>query len=276
MNTISFIIGGLGNQLFQYAMGRAVAHRNNTPLILDMRGYVELNGGCTRRSFLLDKFNISAIPAHPQLVRKIISTGRIPVVHEPHYNFWSDGLALGACYLDGYWQSEKYFMDIRDILLQEFTLKESSALYSTWSNRILVSDMACIHVRHGDFLNPGLAAKHGVLDIDYYMRGVGRVLDGHDVEFYVYSDDPEWCIASLIPALEVRYGNRFHIAPGLVDYEYMMLMSNHRHFVIANSSFSWWSAWLCRDTGVVVCPTQWMADKSVNTVDICPERWVHL
>lgn len=275
MYTISFIIGGLGNQMFQYAMGRAVAHRNNVPLILDMRGYIELNGGCTKRELLLDKFNIMARFADPQIVREFLSYSGIPVVHEPHFNFWPDGMKLGLCYLDGYWQTEKYFADIRNLLLEDFTLRNPSETYTQFSTAFRNGESIALHVRRGDYASaPALTAKHGLMGLEYYSKAMELMPENLIV--HVYSDGADWCVNELIPGLENKFGKRFTMAPELVDYEYMMLMSNHRHFIIANSSFSWWSAWLCRDPGIVVCPARWMADKSMNTVDVCPDRWVRV
>jgi|SRR5208337_704280 len=232
--------GGLGNQMFIYAAGRAMALRYNTGLILLKS---DLGNANTKRHFQLDAFNIQAKST-------------------PEGNVGDD-----LIYLNGYFQSEKYFADYAKQIRKDFTLKNLREL------PIDPTAMSVgIHVRRGDYVtDPATNRYHGLCDLDYYRRSMKFIEDrvGH-CRFYLFSDDPQWARENL-PG-ELISGN------GLTDQEELIAMSRTRHQVIANSSFSWWAAWLNpRLDKIVVAPEKWFAAPEVpDTRDLLPHEWVTL
>jgi hypothetical protein len=176
-------------------------------------------------------------------------------------------------YLKGYWQTEKYFADIRNILLQDFSLKrEINPNCQQFIQKITNCNSVSLHIRRGDYAeNQNLNRIHGLCSLDYYQTSVNylkkQIKEPH---FFLFSDDPEWVKENL--AIEdqttIVSGNNF------ADYEDLFLMSLCQHNIIANSSFSWWAAWLNRNSDKIVCtPKQWFAVKSRNTQDLIPSNW---
>jgi hypothetical protein len=177
--------------------------------------------------------------------------------------------------LDGYWQSEEYFKDIRDIILDDLTLlsspdKENKKMLK----RINISNSVCLHVRRDDYVsNPLLQKFHGNLTQDYYKKAIGSICDRiSDPEFFIFSDEPEWCKRNISTNRPHTYVdiNGPDKAP-----EDLRLMSACKHFIIANSSFSWWAAWLAEKDGtIIIAPKRWYREKDEG--DIVPKRWLRI
>jgi len=285
------LIGGLGNQMFQYACGRAVAEHTGQKLKLDITGFKDYK----LRKYSLDCFNISAEFATEKEI-KLYKEGRLWFINyfskkilkreliknkrfikEKHFHFDPTILNLkGNCYLFGYWQSEKYFIDIKDIILKEFTLKRPlSQSAKEYENIILSSQSVSIHVRRGDYVNnPITNSYHGVCDISYYEKAVDIIYKKvENPKFFIFSDDLSWVKENfkfLKNSLFVELKN----AP---DYEEMFLMSRCKHNIIANSSFSWWGAWLNQNPNkIVIAPKEWFKDNSINTNDLIPLSWIRI
>jgi hypothetical protein len=183
----------------------------------------------------------------------------------------------GGVYLAGYWQSEKYFADVAELIRQEFTLKsEPDKLNQQVLDEIEVTNSVSLHIRRGDYVSdPVINQVHGVLGLDYYSRAVnfvaGRTTQPH---FFVFSDDIAWAKENLRLSFPLSF-----VEHNVEDREYedLRLMCHCKHHIIANSSFSWWGAWLnASPDKIVVSPEKWFSDLSLDTKDLIPEHWVKI
>lgn len=284
---VSRLIGGLGNQMFQYAAGRALALRRGVPFRIDRRAFADYQ----THAFGLDCFRaeLSDAPADQlpgavkesrinRLLRPLLRTP-MRVYAEKAFTFDPEVLSLpDGTYLDGYWQTEQYFADQADAVRADFTVRHApSAENARWLERIAASNSISLHVRRGDYVtNPSAAAVHGTCDLDYYRRAVEHVrqASGADPVVFVFSDDPDWVAANLqLPyAMHLVRDN-----DASTNYEDLRLMTACRHHVIANSSFSWWGAWLDpRPDAITVAPQRWFAAGTPDARDLVPQRWVKL
>jgi len=293
---ISNLIGGLGNQMFQHACGRALAHRLGRPLkvSLDMfAGYRLHQGFELQRVFGVTTEPVDAASlrpvlgwrAHP-LARRLLEKLPAPVAALAGATVERPGEDLSAlaarapvshCYLQGYWQSERYFAAQAALVRDDFRFREPARD----ENARIAASMAegtavSIHVRRGDYVsNAKNASIYAACDLGYYERAIAHVLArAPDARLYVFSDDPSWVREALLPrhpAMTLVSHNR-----GRDSYNDMRLMSMCRHHVIANSSFSWWGAWLNPDPAkIVVAPQGWYADGRDDS-GLVPEAWVRL
>jgi len=291
---ISNINGGLGNQMFQYAAGRALSVERGDLLRLNIS---DLANDTLHYGFELERiFHCTADMASEaemrcvlgwqssSHIRRILSRKSMAVfrrkkfVFEPHFHYWSAiNNASRDCFLAGYWQSEKYFKKYASVLRANFTFKTSL----TNRNAELVEQIArvnavSLHIRRGDYAgNPRILAKHGVCSLSYYQEAIRYITARVATPYYfVFSDDMDWVRAKLkinSPCCHIVH-NR-----GPESYNDMRLMSLCRHHIIANSSFSWWGAWLNPGTTkIVVAPKRWFNNYSASTEDLFPEGWVTL
>jgi hypothetical protein len=284
---ITQINGGLGNQMFQYAAGRALAQRHGTDLLLDTRIF----DGNTQFGFGLNHFAISARQAMPAELPPDRRQNRFYYLvwrglrlkpnlfresglsYNPGFNSLGDG-----AYLKGYWQSERYFTDIDAAIREEFRIvtpasPENAAILSEIAERPAIS----LHIRRGDYVkNSRTNATHGTCTLEYYMRAVDLIAAKMTEEpvVFTFSDDPSWVRENLVLPFEMRvmdHNDSDH------NYEDLRLMSACRHHIIANSSFSWWGAWLNPSIDkIVVSPDRWFADPRMVNEDIWPESWIRL
>ena len=291
--------GGLGNQMFQYAMARAVAYRSNLPLKLDME-YFE-NGGL--HQYRLGHFNIiedfateddikQFKPSRKQTIAFAIykikekfspwyDWRKKTVIKERSFLFNPDILKIrGSVYLDGYWQSEKYFADISHIIRCEFTIKyEPNSANRQILKKIDDTNSVSLHVRRGDYAtNPKTLQMHGVLSLDYYMNALDLISEKiKEPHIFIFSDDIFWVKKNLKSALPLYFVE--HNGKGQ-DYEDLRLMSRCKHHIIANSSFSWWGAWLSENPHkIVIAPNQWFSEermKKMGENDIIPKNWIKI
>ena len=279
------LTGGLGNQLFQYATARALALRRGVPVGLDRRWYAGRSG----RSYALDPFAIRSEPVDPRLLPfrdgKILGRllagrgGRLRVFRERGLAFDPAVLDLpDGTYLRGVFQSEHYFADHEAALRQDLAFAnppdaDNRAMLAEIGDSLSVS----LHVRRGDYVsNPTIAGVHGTTALDYYARAAELVAEraGGDPLVFVFSDDPAWAAANLKLGLRLR----------IVDHngsdraaEDLRLMAACRHHILANSSFSWWGAWLNPSADkIVVAPRPWFRDPSLDDSTIVPDRWIRL
>ncbi len=180
-------------------------------------------------------------------------------------------------YLQGYWQSEKYFKDIEKIIRDDFTFSEEP----DYQNKQMADTIKCceavsLHVRRGDYVsNPVTTEYHGICSEDYYRRAV-REVERYckNPQFFVFSDDPSWAKENL----ETGYPTTIIDFNGSEkDYEDLRLMSLCQHHIIANSSFSWWGAWLSwNPQKIVIAPKKWFNRPEINTQDLIPESWIRI
>lgn len=294
MNTvISQIIGGLGNQMFQFAVGRALSIAYDTPLLLDIGDFTKYRlhqGFELARVFscpvtLAEPQDISAVLGwqSSRLARRIFSRPSLRFLRnrhfmvEPHFHYWP-----GICnillpnYLMGYWQSERYFADVAQIIRTDFTFRQPmSSRNLELAEEIGLANAVSLHVRRGDYVSdPKTTATNGVCPPSYFDTAIRyistRVTAPH---FFVFSDDMEWVRANLHIDHPRHYVDHNR---GSESYNDMRLMSLCRHHIIANSSFSWWGAWLNpRDDKMVIAPKKWFANSN-DSKDLFPSGWVAL
>jgi hypothetical protein len=257
--------GGLGNQMFQYAFGKSVAKAAGQDVAF-------VKERSHKRTYSLDAFNVD-IKFAPEM------TGSVFVEQPFCYNPAVYDAARNGLNFNGHWQTERYF-DV-DLVRKHFTLRDQPSSPSLYvAGEIVRNNSAFIHVRRTDYVGIN-ETYHGLMTMEYYRQAVHRVLlENDDVKFYLFSDDPDWCehaFAGKLDSTVVRHnkpgdGER----PGK-EHEDLWLMSLCRHGVIANSSFSWWGAWLGENRypkRTVVAPKKWFATPTLESKDIVPERWV--
>lgn len=290
---IARLMGGLGNQMFQYAAGHALATRLGVPLLLD-RTFLDERGAhitWTPREFALDVLHVPIRFATVEQVREARRE-----LDDSAYRRWKRLLPLlfrDACfvergrtfdprfeglnapiYLDGYWQSERYFRahatEIRERLF--LPSPEPSPVNAELMRRMGNCVSASMHVRRGDYVSlPEASGFHGICSVDYYTDNAHWLVEQGVEHIFVFSDDPEWVQAHIplpCPATHVTHNQ------GTESHWDLFLMTHCRHNIIANSSFSWWGAWLGDPAGrIVVAPAQWFAgDTRPN--DILPPTWI--
>lgn len=295
---ITRLSGGLGNQMFQYATGRALARRCGAALKLDLSGFAVI-AAHTRRRYELDFFPIHGSAANDVDLARFDSTGQLqsprfdrvlrllrigrsngawPIYRERHFHFDPSVIELSApVYLDGFWQSEKYFSNIAEVLRQEFTpTAPFESENSTLAKLIDTVNAVSLHVRRGDYVsNPTTNQFHGICSLDYYQRAIDYITARVEApHLLVFSDDQTWTRANLRSTVPTT----FVVAnPPECGYRDMQLMARCRHHIIANSSFSWWGAWLNHlPEKIVVAPRRWFNASGGDTRDLIPPSWVRL
>lgn len=280
-HVISRILGGLGNQMFQYAVGRALALKHHSTLYLDATP-LAVEGSHTPRGYELGCFNIRASVLQAPDDWAHLRSVPFQSLQETGPRYMPELLRAPAnCVLSGYWQSERYIQNIRPILLQDFALRhQADAETLAWADRIRTPrhghQSVMLHVRRGDYIsNPSAAAHHGSCGVAYYQSALAQLQARHgDLEVFAFSDDPDWVqthLAHLAPLHVVSQ----HGHGGRANHLDMWLMRQCRHHVIANSSFSWWAAWLGETPeSTVVCPARWVQTPSFDTRDVTPSRWL--
>ena len=283
------IIGGLGNQMFQYAFAYALQMRNpEEQVLIDtsiFRGYHLHNGFELDRLFGLrlpvagkeDLCRVTRyIPYYPlsRLVRKIMPPLKTVYLDPEYLSF--DPAAMtqsGDVYYDGYWQTEKYFWDIRDTVLDLFTFKDVLRPYSAeLAERISGTDSVAIHVRREDYTQA--SNYRGICDFDYYDRAISKAKEFvQDPCFFVFSDDPLWCKRNLSPMLGAAETVFVEGNTGVNSSDDMRLMSVARCNILANSSFSWWAAYLNRrGDKLAIVPPKWVNE--VESRDVYLDSWI--
>jgi len=294
---VSEVLSGLGNQMFQYAAARALALEKNTSLKLD-RTWFDLDiEKQTPRNYGLDSFMLQADFISESERKFFLNpyTGgflnRIAlkwnslqpyykqrVYKEPHFHFDEHFFnATSNTYLIGYWQSEKYFSSYAQQIRNDFSFKNPLIGQNDyWSKLIQSNNAISLHVRRSDMVNnPEVVKTHGSCGLDYYTAAADKIVEGlENPVFFIFSDEPDWCKANLKLEHPTHY-----IDNNVGDTAYcdLQLMSLCRHHVIANSSFSWWGAWLNpRSDKKVIAPKRWFADNSKDTRDIIPAEWLRI
>jgi hypothetical protein len=287
--------GGLGNQMFQYALGRSLAIKYNTELKLDLSVLNDRTprAGATYRDLQIDVFNIQAKIAErkdiPFLYRQYFS-GKLKVFIDtlrhrflPNKGkevnvllFQKTVLDIGKnAYLDGHWNNEKYFIEVTGAIRSDFTLKDSLPEKSQiLLNEIQIKNSLGVFVRRSDFIDNDF---HGVLGTDYYNTAFEYVSNRARIEkVYVFSDDLDWCRVNLhFPAETVFVGNEY---AGKKFFEgHLVLLSACKNFIIPNSSFAWWAVWLNQNPNkIVVAPKRWFFDKNILSDEVAPTDWIRL
>jgi hypothetical protein len=292
-------MGGLGNQMFQYALGLRLARELRSPVRFDtVNGF---RGDVYGRKFALGEFNAQAEPARPDEIpagmswrgpwlriakaiwSTVPATGRRVVLDKDPFRFDEAALAPGAQgpYYFGYWQNEGYFSPVADSLRRDFTLRASPPAAAS----ALMAEMAgcrsvSVHVRRKlGFDARGRPIRkarqfHGECGADYYARAIEAVGTGPGTVCYVFSDDPHWAKANLRLPAACRYVS--DVCP-CSDGAEIVLMASCNHHVVANSSFSWWGAWLGANPGkIVIAPEHWLRGSPAEEGGVCPPQWLRV
>jgi hypothetical protein len=268
------LMGGLGNQLFQYAAGRRLATRHGVDLVLDLGWFVhEAHLVAAPRTYELGFLELPhrQVELDPSLIarweqrRRRFPRRSLNVIRQRDGDMSVDPRVLSApdeSLLIGYWQSERYFAEIEGTIRAEIGLADGDD-----------GDLVAVHIRRGDYVShPETNAFHGVLGREYYDRAFAAVASRIPSPRYLaFSDEPAWVEAEFVDvgSLEV-------VAGGAAGDD-LRRMASCRHHVIANSSFSWWGAWLGELPGsVVVAPARWFEAPCLDSADIVPDRWLRV
>lgn len=290
---ISNIIGGLGNQMFQFATGRALSIHTKQSLALDISGF---NSYPLHNGFELQRvFKLPSSVASESDIAKVI--GRFPAlairiglpskyckliarhnyIKEPSFKYWDGLLELpGNHYLDGYWQSEKYFKDFSEQIRRDFVFR-SEMTEANKSIALQIKDSCSVscHIRRGDYVaNIKAYQTHGVCSLDYYANSIDLIRAKLiSPRFFIFSDDQDWVKSNLtFPENSVFVGGNH----GIHSFRDMQLMSLCKHHIIANSSFSWWGAWLNpNESKIIIAPKKWFS-VAIDDGDLIPDSWIRL
>ncbi|WP_421535362.1 alpha-1,2-fucosyltransferase [Pseudomonas marginalis] len=286
---IAHIIGGLGNQMFQYAAAKALSVEKNTELLLDVTSFdsyalhqgFELNKIFSADFKTASSSDIKKILGWqaPTIVRSVLHRPRLTWLRkttlsiEPSFQYWRGFQDLSDnTYLSGYWQSERYFKIIESIIRKDFSFKlpmdnENSRTANLISNTEAVS----LHIRRGDYVNN---SAYSACSLDYYQAAISHFTHmNKPPTFFIFSDDINWVKEHLKiehPHCYVDHNN------GAASYNDMRLMSLCKHNIIANSSFSWWGAWLnANNDKIVITPKSWFNTNN-HIDDLIPPTWISL
>lgn len=281
------VMAGLGNQMFEYALYRALLEKGRDAKI-DLSFFDTFSA---HYGYELKKvFNIKEIVASKEeaaklagirhdflsrAFRKFVYRKKTHYIQnmEEGFGFLPEVFEMDNVYLQGYWQSEKYFKDIEDIIRKEFTFKnEMRAENVDFLNKVQNLNTVSIHVRRGDYVqSPNLG---GICTLEYYENAVDYIKKRIENPYFcVFSDDIPWCKNNM------KLENCVYIDwnRGFDSYQDMQLMSLCKHNIIANSSFSWWGAWLNNHASkIVIAPEQWFQNKRMNIKDLIPETWIRV
>jgi len=259
--------GGLGNQMFQYAMGVAVSQRIGFTLMLDS-GFFETEHR-SHRHYELNAFGVQE-KTIDLVTHMRWEYGWFPTIHEPHFHHW-EGVFTAPPYtryrLSGYWQTDRYFRHMaQDIRAHFNTARFSCAKTKDMERKIQSAPCAvCVHVRRGDMMDPHVYERHGLVKRDYYDKA-RALLEKKDPQchFFIFTDD-ERRVRD-----ELSDWSRTSFVRGHDHYQDMMLMTLCRHYIIGNSTYGWWGAWLNPSSSKhVVAPKAWFAPSILETTSVC-------
>ena len=290
---ITKIIGGLGNQLFQYALGRHLAVLNDTELKLDVSEFETYK----LHAYSLGAFGITENFATNEEISRFQRYQRRPgkinflynrfiadshkYVQERQFHFDPDVLTIrGDAYLSGFWQTEKYFRNIEDVIRREVTVKKPlSARSQQVAHDIGSKNAVFLHIRRADYVtNPDTNNYHGTCSIEYYLDAAKRIADRTpNPHFFLFYDDHPWVKENLRLPYPCTYVDHNGADK---NYEDLTLMSMCKHAIIANSSFSWWGAWLIPGPNkIVIGPSRWFSNPKKDTTDtgdVLPQNWISI
>lgn len=287
--------GGMGNQMFQYAFARSLSIEKGVKFCLDKR-YLE--NRTPQKKFVFRNYDLSIFNIKEEFYKdsESISTSKFyadniliksikmfPLLKnfashlylEPFFNFDKDFRAIrGNCYCVGYFQSYKYFDKIKDTILVDFSFK--TPLRSNCNDlkfRITNTNSVCINIRRGDFLNN---QYHGTVGNLYYYQAIDILqLSETDITIFVFSDDIAWCEQNLKFSHPTEFVS--HEYAGIKFADYLGLMILCKHFIIPNSTFAWWAAFLSQNENKkIIAPKKWFMDSKIDTTDLIPGDWLRI
>lgn len=277
------LISGLGNQLFQYALYRSLQLKGKK-VYLDDYTYYKLSGVPEDCTYQLDMWNLKYNSVSKNLILKIkfliekylnkfgLKYTAFPKFKEKAvHTFDSTVFEIDNHYCEGWWQSEKYFKDIKNELKRDFEYK------GKWSDKnrefrdlMRHTNSVCIHVRRGDYLKAS-DIYGNICTEDYYKKSIAYIKEKiSNPHFFIFSNDIDWCKDFFKNEANATFveGNEDYA----VSYMDLVLMTYCKHHIIANSSFSWWGAWLSIEEGITISPKKWLNTK--DTPDVWCDGWI--
>lgn len=262
------IVGGLGNQMFQYAYAKSLQQKGfDVQIDISKFKTYKLHGG-----YHLDKYNIDLKTSG--FLSTLFSLIKIKKNRKEKSLLYDENLLnlSGNEFVKGYFQTEKYFENIRDVLLKQFLINQKlSNSTIKYAEEIKQHKNACaIHIRRGDFISDEKAnSVHGTCDLNYYNKAIELINTKFTkVHFFVFSDDILWTKKNL------KIDNATYIDHKTIPHEDMFLMSLCKHNITANSSFSWWGAWLNQHKNkTVIAPKKWFINKEN---EVACQNWIQL
>ncbi len=285
--------GGIGNQLFQYAAGRALAQRTGEEFCLDINFLERTISGVTSRKYELSHLRDSVSLIGESSLWERVTLKYIPRIYcfLKGINFIDEAKILnetdfkklgGNCYLDGYWQRLDYFNEISSILELDLTTSvDLSEKGAEILRGITAQSSIAVHIRRGDYVTlKSAAGYHGSMSAAYYRLAINKICElVENPLFYVFSDDLSWAKSNL----QISPGNSIFVDHNSVDnaWEDLMLMGHCKHHIISNSSFSWWGAWLGgrinkNSKQIVYAPDKWYRNKKISKNGRFPDHWIFL
>ncbi|QCD45350.1 alpha-1,2-fucosyltransferase [Campylobacter mucosalis] len=276
------IVGGLGNQMFCYAYAKMLSISGyNVKIDTSVYKTYKLHGG-----YQLDKYNIDLDTLSGDKNTKFYSNGVVfkilkkfgllKIKREESLLFdESFKTPNDKVYIEGYFQSEKYFCDIKDILLNQFVLKTTLSNYAISIKDKITQNSCSIHIRRGDYLLGKNINYHGVCDLKYYQDATDFLEQKcGDLTYFIFSDDIEWAKGNL------KLNNAFYVdSSDRLPHEDIYLMSLCQNNIIANSTFSWWGAYLNQNQNkIVIAPKIWFSNAKLQsqTSDLIPNEWIRV
>ncbi len=287
------IIDGLGNQLFQYAFGRALALKKNTSLLLDYYSLtlrtdfegknikkitdvfdlpVKIYTGKIRKE-LLNRRNLNYID---RLISAIYARTRCYVTEE-NYNRSQSNIEKGKnIYISGYWQSERYFEDIKDVIRNDFKFKIEQQINSLdIYKEIIESNSVSLHIRGKNYINTPHCSLYHRCDVKYYMDALDIISKNNsNLKIFIFTDDIDNVQRNYTELL--KFAEIFQAQTNFLDSDIvsLLLMSKCKHSIICNSTFGWWGAWLNNNPNkIVVAPKKWFKDPRYSSENIVPVNW---
>ncbi len=296
------LMGGLGNQMFQYAAGKSLASSRQVPLKLDVSFLNDKTPkqDLTFRNYGLSRFNINdeiILPAESsrfQSISGIFANTKIQSMNRRYFqnklpvpkiikyqetSFYPGFFKISRnSYLIGYWQSERYFKPYNELIRECFSINDPTThqMVDATIGENKHASTVSVHVRRGDYAtNELIKSVHGLCPISYYTNAL-EIISKHvsDPIFFIVSDDMDWVVQNFAP-IQKDYNIVFvTVRDELHD---LLLMQKCMHNIIANSSFSWWGAWLNNNPDrIVISPRKWFVDQSIPTDDLIPKSWIRL
>ncbi len=290
--------GGVGNQLFQYAAGKALTLHHRVPFKIDPYYYTHH----PYRTLVLDKFKTDYVRAPEQDITAFIGSTKVQryfhkktsyrycreAFAQPYYHFYEEFFNLpSSVYLSGYWQSERYFEPYASVIREHLVPREPMSEKNTaLKQRMQATQSVSVHVRHGDYQSAAYTGFFAIQPPAYYRRAINTLRERLDnPTFFFFSDDISWCKQTFADQQAVFVDHN----SGEQAYWDLLMMANCQHHIIANSSFSWWGAWLNpRPDKLVIAPQQWFTtnhysgknpvypERTYNLKDQLPNGWIRL
>ena len=298
MSVVVQISGGLGNQMFQYAMGRALSVRHGVPLLLDLSWFQNMQGStprefqlevfpalkrenaCWRECTSIEKKELCHVPIWKKCVGKLLGKPFLNARHILEKDCVAESFAERInvpVYLQGYWQNAAYFDAVSDVIAEDFAFGKIPVASEAMAREIAATEHSVfVHIRRGDYVSDSATnAFHGVCSTEYYEKALQHIQTcAPQATLYLFSDASDW-VRDNFDTQGLR-----SVVVDLHDettaYHDMYLMSLCRHHVIANSSFSWWGAWLSRGNGMTVAPQVWFSDPKLAGINPSLKSWTKL